>query len=118
MAHQGHKTDGNTNHIVCREIPNSKTIRSFIEKRIREWIRVHGFDETSAHYQVILNREGGGHHFSCQIEVQAVATSAAKGATEGVREERWTGSWDDSGLHQTLLKTLGHMMRGPVPVTV
>jgi hypothetical protein len=91
--------------IVCREIPNSKTIRSFIKKRIRDWIRVHGFDDTNAHYQVILNREGGGHHFSCQIEVQA-------------HEERWTGSWDDSGLHQTLLKTLGHMMRGSATITV
>jgi hypothetical protein len=108
--------DYSDNKIVCREIPNSKTIRSFIEKRVREWIRIHGLDETSTHYQVILNREGGGHHFSCQIEVQAsVMTPSPSG--DDVHEERWTGDWDDSGLHQTLLKTLGHMMRGSVPIT-
>ena len=101
MAHEDSKID---NKIVCREIPNSKTIRHFIEKRVREWIRIHGFDETSAHYQVIMNREGKGHLFSCQIEVQA-------------QQERWTGDWADSGLHQTLMKTLNHMIRGPVPAT-
>ena len=51
MAHADSKID---NKIICREIPNSKTVRNFIQKRLREWIRVHGLDETNTHYQVIL----------------------------------------------------------------
>ena len=106
MANADNASD---NKIICREIPNSRTVRNFIQKRLREWIRVHGLDETSAHYQVILNREGGGHHFSCQIEVEG---------TSNAHMERWSGSWADNGLHQTLLKTLNHMIRGPVLATV
>lgn len=116
MEHLNSNAD---NQIICREIPNSKTVRNFVQKRLREWIRVHGLDETNTHYQVILNREGGGHHFSCQIEVQAAWSSSGDAdVSGGAHMERWIGSWADSGLHQTLLKTLNHMIRGPVPVTV
>jgi hypothetical protein len=86
--------------IICREIPNSRTVRSFIEKRVGEWLRKRGYDEQASRYHVILDREGGGHLVSCHIEVVSGA-------------ERWTGDWAGSGLHQALLKALNHMIPGP-----
>jgi hypothetical protein len=100
-----------TNHdrtITCREIPNSRTVRSFIEKRLGEWIRVHGYDDRSAHYHVTLDREGGGHLVFCQIEVVTYS-----GNEQAPKTELWTGSWSALGLHQALLKTLNHMMPKP-----
>jgi hypothetical protein len=93
--------------IVCRKIPNSRTVRSFIEKHVDAWLRGHGYDDNSSRYHVTLAREGSGHVVSCEIEV--LANSEQK-------MERWVGSWSDLGLHQTLLKTLNHMVRGPTLV--
>jgi hypothetical protein len=100
MEFQSEKT------IVCREVPNSRTVRSFVEKRVSHWLRGHGYDDSSSRYQVILDREGGGHLIFCQVEVLVEAK-------EG-KQERWIGSWSAFGLHQALMKTLNHMNHGPV----
>jgi hypothetical protein len=96
---------GSERTIVCREVPDSRTVRSFIEKRVRAWLRGHGYDDTSTRYQVTLDREGGGHLIFCQVEVVVEAP-------EG-KQERWIGSWSAFGLHQALMKTLNHMNHGP-----
>ena len=90
--------------IVCNRLSRSKTIRCFARKQMDRWITQHltTVGPAEAHYLVVLQREGEGHHVNCQIEIK-----------QG--RHRWSGNWYGSGLHQAVLECLAHLNLTPQP---
>lgn len=90
--------------IVCNNIPNSRTVRRFIEKQILRWALRHGVSEKhqnqTPRYFVSLQREKEGHGVNCRIEISDGKTV-------------WKAMEYASGLHQALIRCLNHLM--PIP---
>ena len=81
--------------ILCEDVPRSRTVRGFIEKRISRWLspKVPTQHATYARYLVRLRREGEGHWIHCQVEINW-------------GEHTWVSAESASGLHQAVLRCL------------
>jgi hypothetical protein len=83
--------------IVYDRISGSKTIRGFVERRVKRWLGLQGIAGVrELSYRVVFSREGAGHLVSCEVEIQSGA-------------RRWKGFRVANGLHQALLQCLRDM---------
>jgi len=91
--------------IICKNIPDSRTVRRFIEKQIHRWILRHiKTDEPqNTQYFVTLQREREGHDVNCRVEI-----------FDG--KNIWLGMEYSAGLHQALIRCLNHLIPAPAPL--
>ena len=88
--------------IQTRDVPNSRALRRFIERQVTNWIALK-FRELSkirASYLVEFRREGAGHTFDCQVEIN-------------LGNQKWVGHHYEGGLHQALIQCLNQMIPSP-----
>jgi hypothetical protein len=89
--------------IQCDQISDSRALRKFADKQIRNWI-TRKFTEVCKKpvtYFVELRRAGSGHTFDCHIRIR-------------LDNQTWVGSEYRGEIHQALIHCLRQMM--PVPV--
>lgn len=79
-------------------VPESKTIRRIVEKKIHRWIRSRFSAETSGQfsYRAVFRKEGEKSVICCYLEI-------------GFGKRLWRASWYARNLHQALQQCLGHL---------
>lgn len=91
--------------ISYRNIPHSRTVRRFIEKRIQQWILNNPTlttpspttESSSTRYFVSIQREKEGHGVNCQIEIDN-------------GRMHWRSVEYASNLHQALIRAVNHLI--------